>query len=75
MIVAGLVAGRLWAIPLGGVAWAGFVAIGGDCDWGCVPLATVFGAANTAVGVAIHLAVRLPMQALVRRAARARRSG
>jgi hypothetical protein len=67
MIVAGLVAGRLWAIPLGGIAWAGLVAVAGDCGWDCLPLATLLGAANTAVGVALHQVVRLPLRALLRR--------
>ena len=73
MILAGLVAGRLWAIPLGGVAWAALVVIGGDCGWDCLPLAVLLGAANTAVGVAVHLAIRRPVQ-LLRRTIRARRS-
>ena len=67
MIVAGLVAGRLWAIPLGGVAWAALVAVGGDCGWDCLPLAALLGLANTGVGVAAHLAIRLPLRALLRR--------
>ncbi len=67
MIVAGLVAGRLWAIPLGGVAWAGLVALGGDCGWDCLPFAALLGSANTAVGVAVHLAVRVPLRAFLRR--------
>jgi hypothetical protein len=67
MIVAGLVAGRLWAIPLGGVAWAVLASLGSGCDWSCVPLAAALGAANTAAGVAVHQAVRLPLRALLRR--------
>ena len=59
MIVAGLVLGRWWAVPLGAVLWAAVVseALGGPCDAGCLPGAAALGAANTAVGVALGEAV------------------
>lgn len=57
MVVAGLVVGRWWAIPLGGLAWASLLVPFGDCGWSCLPLAAVLGAANTAVGVVVHVAV------------------
>ena len=66
MIVAGLVVGRWWAVPLGAVAWSGLVVAFGDCGWGCVALASLLGAANTAAGVGVHVAVRALLRAVRR---------
>ncbi len=65
MILAGLVVGRWWAIPLGGIAWAALVLP--LCDWDCLPSAALLGAANTAAGVAIHLVLRPSVRAVARR--------
>jgi hypothetical protein len=55
LLLAGLVVGRWWFIPVAGLAWAVVV----DAS----VLAFALGAANTAVGVAVHSAAFL----LVRR--------
>jgi hypothetical protein len=55
MLLVGLVIGRWWAVPLGGVAWAALVAA--SIAPGDVPLAAALGAANVAVGVLARWAV------------------
>lgn len=51
MLLVGLVVGRWWAIPLGGVAWALLVAFAASLASGDIPLAAALGAVNVAVGV------------------------
>jgi anti-sigma-K factor RskA len=55
----GLSAGRWWTVAVIAVAWTVIVAVFADCDLACAPLAAVLGAANSAVGVAVHRVVRL----------------
>ena len=54
MLLVGLVLGRWWVIPLGGVAWALLVALAVSIAPGDVPLAAALGAANAAVGVLVR---------------------
>jgi hypothetical protein len=71
MLLAGLVIGRWWTIPLGGVAWAVLVLLAVPITPGDVPLAAALGAANVAVGVLIRWLV-VSMARLVRRVTLAR---
>lgn len=57
MLLVGLVLGRWWAIPLGGVAWAVLVVLAVSIAPADVPLAAALGAANVAVGVLVRWAV------------------
>jgi hypothetical protein len=51
MVLVGLVVGRWWAVPLGGLAWAVLVLLAVHMPIGDVPVAAALGAANVAVGV------------------------
>lgn len=51
MLLVGLVVGRWWVIPLGGVVWGALVVFAVSIAPADVPLAAAFGAANVAVGV------------------------
>lgn len=57
-IVAGLIVGRWWAIPLIGLAWAAWILIEAVCAGWCFAQASLLGAANAAVGVAMHRGAR-----------------
>lgn len=54
MILLGLVAGRLWAIPLGALAWGLLLVSDHTLGAGGLPSALVLGATNVAVGVIAH---------------------
>ena len=56
LLLAGLVVGRWWFVPVAGVAWS--LVVGAD------GLAFALGAANTAVGVAVHRTVVLLLRRL-----------
>jgi hypothetical protein len=51
MLVVGLVLGRVWAIPLGAVGWAGVLLVSATISPVDVPVAAALAAANVAVGV------------------------
>lgn len=57
MLLGGLVIGRWWAIPLGGIVWAAIVALAASTSLTEVSLAAALGAANVAIGVLIRWAV------------------
>jgi hypothetical protein len=57
MLLVGLVIGRWWVIPLGGVAWAVLVVLAVSIAPGDVPLAAALGAANVALGVVLRWVV------------------
>jgi hypothetical protein len=66
MLVAGLVLGRWWAIPLGGVAWAVLIVLAVSIAPVDVLLAAALGAANVAVGVLVRWAVEWIARLVVR---------
>lgn len=69
VILAGFVLGRWWwSVPVLGVAWAVLLATTTDnvVDAGFLLGATAFGAANAAVGFAVHQAIRAVVLAFVR---------
>ena len=53
-LLAGLVVGRWWAVPVVGAVWAIVVVVFGDCGASCIPGALLLGAANCVAGVAAH---------------------
>jgi hypothetical protein len=57
MLIVGLNVGRLWAIPVGALAWAGLVLASSATGVTDVVLAGALGAANVAVGVLVRGAV------------------
>lgn len=57
-IVAGIVVGRWWAIPVIAVAWTMWLLIDGICSGECSGGAFVIGAANAALGVGVHRGIR-----------------
>lgn len=57
MLLVGLVVGRWWAMPLGGVCWAMLVVLAVSIAPSDVPLVAALGAANAAVGVLVRWAV------------------
>ncbi len=73
MLLVGLVLGRWWAIPLGGVVWAVLVALAVSIVPGDVLIAAALGAANVAVGVLVRWVLVL-MARLVRRVTRLARA-
>jgi hypothetical protein len=54
MLLFGLVAGRRSSIPAGAAIWSAFILLSTPVGVGDVFMAAFLGAANTAVGVAIH---------------------
>lgn len=54
MLIAGLLIGRPWAVPVGGAAWTALLLGSGTIGAGGVALALGLGAANAAVGVAVR---------------------
>lgn len=58
-IVAGLILGRWWwSIPVIGLAWAALILSDRTCAGWCFAQASLLGAANASVGVAVHQLVR-----------------
>ena len=57
MLLAGLLIGRGWAVPVGALAWAGLLLVTGTIDPGDLSLAALLGGVNTAVGVVVRQAV------------------
>jgi len=79
MALVGLLAGRLWVVPLAAICWPLLLAVTGVTS---APVDLVIGAAlaaaNTAVGVGLHQATRVlakPMLGAVRSHLRRRSSG
>jgi hypothetical protein len=59
MLLAGLVVGRWWSIPFLALLWTGVIAATVDqATAGDLVAATGLGAANAAVGVAVHRLLR-----------------
>jgi hypothetical protein len=54
MLLAGLLTRRLWAIPVGALAWGVVLLATGTAGIGGFPLAAFVGGANMAVGVLFH---------------------
>jgi len=50
--------GRWWTIPIAAVLWTVLLLATGTIGAEDIPLAAAFGAANAAVGVAVHQALR-----------------
>jgi hypothetical protein len=57
-ILAGLIAGRWWTIPLIGLGWSLLVLFDGSCRGTCAGGAFLLGFINGAVGVGFHRALR-----------------
>jgi hypothetical protein len=66
LLIAGLIAGRLWAVPVGAVGWAALLLLTGTIGVDGIALALALGAVNAAAGVA----ARRALAALVSRARR-----
>lgn len=62
MLVVGLVIGRLWAIPLGGLAWGALLLATGVLGVSGFAFAVVLGGANVAAGVLVHRLVAWPFR-------------
>jgi hypothetical protein len=56
VLLAGVVVGRWWVVPLAAVAWAGILFTNGSCDLTCAPGAAGLAIVNTAAGVLLHKA-------------------
>ena len=52
MLIAGLLIGRLWAVPVSAAAWAALLLATHTIGAGGIALALALGSANAAVGVA-----------------------
>jgi hypothetical protein len=66
MLLFGLAIGRWRAIPLGAIGWMILVLVAVPIGLDNLPLAAAFGAANTAVGVAIRIATALALRGILR---------
>lgn len=66
MLLLGLVVGRRWVIPFGGLAWVVFVVIAVSIAPGGLPLTAALGAANVAVGVLVRRTAAWIARLLVR---------
>jgi hypothetical protein len=59
ILLPSLVIGRWWTIPIAAILWTVLLLATGTIGAADIPLTAGFGAANAAVGVAAHQAVRL----------------
>jgi hypothetical protein len=62
LLIAGLIAGRGIAIPLGGVTWASALLLAGTIDVAQAPLAALVAAANIATAVVARHALRASLR-------------
>ena len=58
ILLPSFVIGRWWTIPIAAVLWTVLLLATGTIGAADIPTAAVFGAANAAVGVAVHQALR-----------------
>jgi hypothetical protein len=58
ILLASFIIGRWWTIPIAAVVWTVLLLATGTIGTADIPLAAGLGAANAAVGVAVHQALR-----------------
>lgn len=62
MLLAGLLVGRGWAVPVGALAWGVLLLVTGTIGLADLPLAVLLGGLNTTLGVIVRCALAWPLR-------------